>query len=97
MSNSRYSQVESSNDQKLNTLANKLATFRNINQDINDQAVQDNSLVGQISNSFDALANNIKNTSQRLTRTMSSGNSIWKMTGLALVIFFIIYNLMKFF
>ncbi|CCD27438.1 Sft1p NDAI_0K02470 [Naumovozyma dairenensis CBS 421] len=97
MSTSRYSQIENDNDQKLNTLANKLATFRNINQEINDQAVADNSLINSISNSFGALANNIKNSSQRLTRTMNSGNNIWKMIGLALLIFFIIYNLSKFF
>ncbi|SMN18883.1 similar to Saccharomyces cerevisiae YKL006C-A SFT1 Intra-Golgi v-SNARE, required for transport of proteins between an early and a later Golgi compartment [Maudiozyma saulgeensis] len=97
MSNSRYSQLENDNDQKLNTLANKLATFRNINEDINSQAVNDNALLGQISNSFDSLANNIRNTSHRLTRTLNAGNNIWKMVGLALLIFFIVYNLFKLF
>lgn len=85
------------NDQKLNSLANKLATFRNINQDINDQAVNDTSLLNQISNSFDSLSNNIRNTSHRLTRTLNAGNNIWKMVGLALLIFFIVYNLFKLF
>ncbi|CAB4257165.1 similar to Saccharomyces cerevisiae YKL006C-A SFT1 Intra-Golgi v-SNARE, required for transport of proteins between an early and a later Golgi compartment [Maudiozyma barnettii] len=97
MSNSRYSQLENDNDQKLNTLANKLATFRNINEDINNQAVNDNALLSHISNSFDSLANNIRNTSHRLTRTLNAGNNIWKMVGLALLIFFIIYNLFKLF
>ena len=85
------------NDQRLNSLANKLATFRNINQDINDQAVNDTTLLSQISNSFDSLSNNIRNTSHRLTRTLNAGNNIWKMVGLALLIFFIVYNLFKLF
>lgn len=97
MSSSRYSQAENRNDQKLESLANKLSTFRNINQEINAQAVQDSSLIDQISNSFDSMFNNLKNSSSRLTRSMQSGKGVWKMTGLALLIFFIIYNLFKFF
>ncbi|CCK68325.1 Sft1p KNAG_0A06690 [Huiozyma naganishii CBS 8797] len=97
MSTSNYSQVESNNDERLNSLANKLATFRNINEDINEQAVNDSSLVDQISNTFGSLSNNIRNSSSRLTRTMGMGNSIWKMVGLALLLFFIVYNLYKLF
>ncbi|CCF57982.1 hypothetical protein KAFR_0D03340 [Kazachstania africana CBS 2517] len=97
MSGSRYSQIEGNNDQKLNNLANKLATFRNINQDINDQAVDQNSVINQISNSFDALSNNIRNSSTRLTRSLQVGNNIWRMVGLALLSFFIVYNILKLF
>ncbi|CCH59374.1 hypothetical protein TBLA_0B05450 [Henningerozyma blattae CBS 6284] len=97
MSSAKYTQIESRNDQKLDSLANKLATFRNINQEINSQATQDNSMIDQLSNSFDSLFNNLKNTSHRLTRSMQSGKGIWKMTGLALLLFFILYHLLKLF
>lgn len=95
MSNSRYTQIENRNDQKLDTLANKLATFRNINQEIGDQAVNDSSVMSQISNSFDSMFNNVRNSSQRLTRSMNAGSHIWRMVGLALLLFFIVYTLFK--
>ncbi|CAL9729329.1 protein transport protein Sft1p [Monosporozyma unispora] len=97
MSNSRYSEIESNNDQRLNTLATKLATFRGINEDINQQAVNDDSLLNQLNDSFTVMANNLKDSASRLTRTMGMGNGIWKMVGLALLIFFIIYTLFKLF
>ena len=85
------------NDQKLNILANKLATFRNINQEIGDQAANDSAVLNQISNSFDSLSNNIRNASHRLRRTMQAGNGIWRMVGLALLIFFVLYTVYKLF
>ncbi|CAL9733808.1 protein transport protein Sft1p [Monosporozyma servazzii] len=97
MSTSRYSEIESNNDQRLNTLANKLATFRGINEDINQQAVNDGSLLNQLNDSFTIMANNITDSASRLTRAMGMGNGIWKMVGLALLIFFIIYTLFKLF
>ncbi|CCE62550.1 hypothetical protein TPHA_0C04000 [Tetrapisispora phaffii CBS 4417] len=97
MSTSNYPQLEGRNDQQLESLANKLATFRNINQEIGDQAVNDNSLINSLSNSFDSMLNNLKHTSGRLTRSLKSGSNIWRMVGLALLTFFILYNLYKFF
>ncbi|EDO16838.1 hypothetical protein Kpol_1056p39 [Vanderwaltozyma polyspora DSM 70294] len=97
MSSSNYSQLESRNDERLESLANKLATFKNINQEIGDQAINDNSLMNQLSNSFDSMLNNVRNTSGRLTRSMRAGNNIWRMVGISLVLFFIVYNLYKFF
>ncbi|QLG72660.1 hypothetical protein HG535_0D03680 [Zygotorulaspora mrakii] len=97
MSNSRYSQLENRNDQNLDNLASKLATFRSINQDIGDQAVNDSSVANQVSNAFDSMLNNVKNSSQRLTRSMNIGNNVWKMVGLTLLLFFILYTLFKLF
>ncbi|KAK5959664.1 Sft1p PWA37_003027 [Arxiozyma heterogenica] len=89
--------MESNNDERLNNLANKLATFRGINEDINQQAINDDSLLNQLNDSFTIMASNIKDSASRLARTMNMGNSVWKMVGLALLIFFIIYTLFKLF
>ncbi|GCF00415.1 hypothetical protein ZYGM_001898 [Zygosaccharomyces mellis] len=97
MSNSRYQQLESRNDDRLNSLANKLQTFRGINQDIGNQAVADNPVMNQLSDSFDSLLHGVKNTSQRLSRSLSAGGSLWRMVGLALLLFFILYTLFKVF
>lgn len=97
MSNSRYAQIEDSNNRRLDELASKLSTFRGINQDIGNQAGADSSLVDDIQNSFGSLFLHVKNSSSRLTRAMRAGNNIWKMVGLALVLFFIIYTLFKLF
>ncbi|AQZ12384.1 SFT1 (YKL006C-A) [Zygosaccharomyces parabailii] len=97
MSNSRYSQIENSNDQRLNSLANKLSTFREINQDIGDQAVADNSALGQLSDLFDSLLRGVRNTSHRLTRSLNAGGNVWRMVGMALLLFFIVYTLFKIF
>ncbi|QLL30617.1 hypothetical protein HG536_0A04350 [Torulaspora globosa] len=97
MSGSRYTQIENRNDQKLESLAGKLATFRNINQEIGDEAAADSSVINQISNSFDSMVNNVRNSSSRLTRSMNAGNNVWRMVGLALLLFFIVYTLFKLF
>ncbi|CCE89612.1 Sft1p TDEL_0A02800 [Torulaspora delbrueckii] len=97
MSSSRYTQVENRNDQKLESLAGKLATFRGINQEIGDEAAADSSVMNQISNSFDSMLNNVRHSSQRLTRSMNAGNNVWRMVGLAMLLFFIIYTLYKLF
>nr|CAI6631345.1 BFH_HP1_G0033120.mRNA.1.CDS.1 [Saccharomyces cerevisiae] len=97
MSNSRYSQTESNNDRKLEGLANKLATFRNINQEIGDRAVSDSSVINQMTDSLGSMFTDIKNSSSRLTRSLKAGNSIWRMVGLALLLFFILYTLFKLF
>ncbi|AET38172.1 Sft1p Ecym_2442 [Eremothecium cymbalariae DBVPG len=97
MSDSRYSQVENSNNRRLDELSNKLSTFRNINRDIGSQAAADNSFIDEMQNSFGALMLNIKNSSTRLARSMLAGNNIWRMVGLSLLVCFIIYNMFKLF
>ncbi|AMD18907.1 HBR006Wp [Eremothecium sinecaudum] len=97
MSDGRYSQVENSNNKRLDELVGKLSTFRNINMDIGRQAESDLSLVDSMHNSVGALFTNIKNSSMRLTRSISAGNNIWKAVGLSLLFFFIIYNIFKLF
>ncbi|QEU59410.1 Sft1 [Kluyveromyces lactis] len=97
MSDSKYSQVENDNNQRLDELANKLSTFRNINQDIGNQAANDSSLIDNIQNSFGQLFLNVKNSSTRLQRSMNSGNNIWRMVGVSLLCFFILYTIYKVF
>ncbi|CUS20611.1 LAQU0S01e10572g1_1 [Lachancea quebecensis] len=97
MSSSRYAQLESNNDQRLDELANKLSTFRRVNQEIGDDARADSSVMDQLQNQFSSLMVNVKNSSSRLTRSMNAGNNIWRMVGLALLLFFIMYALFKLF
>nr|AAC24884.1 Sft1p [Kluyveromyces lactis] len=97
MSDSKYSQVENDNNQRLDELANKLSTFRNINQDIGNQAANDSSLIDNIQNSFGQLFLNVKNSSSRLQRSMNAGNNIWRMVGVSLLCFFILYTIYKVF
>ncbi|SCW04451.1 LAFE_0H13806g1_1 [Lachancea fermentati] len=97
MSNSRFSQIENNNNERLDELANKLATFRSVNQEIGNDARSDGSIIDEIQNSFGSMALNIRNSSGRLTRSLNAGNNIWRMVGLALLLFFIIYTLFKLF
>ncbi|KAH3899807.1 probable Protein transport protein SFT1 [Saccharomycodes ludwigii] len=97
MSGSKYAQVENRNNQRLDELANKLSSFRNINSEIGEQAEADNALLTNLGGHFDSLLNNIKDSSTRLTRSMNAGKGIWKMVGLALLAFFIFYILFKVF
>ncbi|CAR58077.1 uncharacterized protein GVI51_M10219 [Nakaseomyces glabratus] len=92
---SRYQEAD--NDKKLESLATKLSTFRNINEDIGRQAQIDSSVIDSISESFSSLLNDLKNSSSRLTRSMSMGSGVWRMVFIALSVFFIIYTLYKFF
>lgn len=92
---SRYQEAD--NDKKLESLATKLSTFRNINEDIGRQAQIDSSVIDSISESFSNLLNDLKNSSSRLTRSMSMGSGVWRMVFIALSVFFIIYTLYKFF
>lgn len=92
---SRYQEAD--NDKNLESLATKLSTFRNINEDIGRQAQIDSSVIDSISESFSSLLNDLKNSSSRLTRSMSMGSGVWRMVFIALSVFFIIYTLYKFF
>ncbi|SCU89632.1 LANO_0D05776g1_1 [Lachancea nothofagi CBS 11611] len=97
MSNSRYAQVENGNNQRLDELANKLSTFRRVNEEIGSDARADSSVMDQLQNQFGSMMLKLKNSSSRLTRSMRAGNNIWRMIGLSLLIFFIIYALFKLF
>ncbi|SCV01402.1 LAME_0G15984g1_1 [Lachancea meyersii CBS 8951] len=97
MSTSRYAQVENSNNQRLVELASKLSTFRNVNAEIGNEARADTSVMDQMQNQFDSMVLKVKNSSSRLTRSMNAGNNIWRMVGLSLLIFFIVYFLFKVF
>ena len=57
---SRYQEAD--NDKKLESLATKLSTFRNINEDIGRQAQIDSSVIDSISESFSSLLNDLKNS-----------------------------------
>lgn len=97
MSDSKYSQQENANNQRLDELANKLSTFRNINEDIGNQAAVDSSLIDNMQNTFGQLFLNVRNSSTRLQRSMSAGNNIWRMVGMSLLAFFLLYTIYKLF
>lgn len=93
---SRYAQREQDNDAQFNLLANKLSTLRNITEDINQQA-QQSETIEALSNNFSSMMSNLKNTSSKLTRSMSMGNGVWRNVGIALVLFFLVWTIFKIF
>ncbi|GMM36476.1 Sft1 protein [Saccharomycopsis crataegensis] len=91
---SRYSQRESENDDQFNLLANKLSTLRSITEDINNHASHTD-VMDSLSNNFDSMLKSVKNSGMRLTRSMNMGTGVWRTVGIVLVLFFIIWTLLK--
>ncbi|ODV88217.1 hypothetical protein CANARDRAFT_193415 [[Candida] arabinofermentans NRRL YB-2248] len=92
---SRAPQIEQENDSQFHMLANKISTFKNIAHDINNYAQEDNTSISNISSSMNALLDNVKNTSGKLTRVMNSNPRMTKMVATGVIGFFILYSLYK--
>lgn len=93
---SRASQIEQDNDNQFHLLANKVSTFKNIANDINLYAQEDNNNLNSISNQLNTLGENIKSTASKLNHVMRSNPKITKMVGIGFVIFLIIYYSLKY-
>ncbi|ODQ79159.1 hypothetical protein BABINDRAFT_38080 [Babjeviella inositovora NRRL Y-12698] len=91
-----YSQ-EQQNDSQFNALAGKLATLRGITSDINSEVNADNALLDHLNNGMNSLLHSVKHTSSRLVRALNSGNNIWRNVGLALLVFIVLYSVVKIF
>ncbi|KAH3666652.1 hypothetical protein WICMUC_005556 [Wickerhamomyces mucosus] len=93
---SRYAQIEQDNNQHFSNLANKLSQFREISQDIQNISNQDHSLITGLQDNLESLYDSIKKTGGRLTEVLQNNRfGVWKLVGLGLVIFFVLYTLWK--
>ncbi|ODQ65621.1 hypothetical protein NADFUDRAFT_50906 [Nadsonia fulvescens var. elongata DSM 6958] len=89
-------QREEQNNHRLEELASKLSSLRNVTNDIHARA-SDYSMIDQASDSMSELMTSVKGSAVKLTRSIQAGHPIMKMVGLALAIFFLFYMLYKFF
>lgn len=88
---SRAAQFEQENDDQFHILANKVSTFKNIANDINLYAQQDNSQLNNINNQLSTLSDGIRQTASRLGHVMRSNPKVSKMVGVGFIIFLIVY------
>ncbi|KAH3670977.1 hypothetical protein OGAPHI_000688 [Ogataea philodendri] len=76
---SRAAGIEQENDSQFNLLANKISTFRNIANDINNYAQEDSTTLSNVSNAMNALFENVKTTSTKLSRVIASKPQMFRM------------------
>lgn len=88
--------MEQENDNQFHLLANKVSAFKNIANDINLYAQEDNNQLGSISDQLSTLGENIKNTTARLGHVMRSNPKVTRMVGIGFLIFLVIYYSLKF-
>lgn len=88
---SRASQFEQENDAQFHALANKVSVFKNIANDINNYAQQDNDRLNTLSDQMSVLQENIRSTASKLTHVMRSNPKVTKMAGVAFLVFLLIY------
>ncbi|KAK7204609.1 hypothetical protein BZA70DRAFT_279577 [Myxozyma melibiosi] len=81
---------ESQNDRRLNDLASKLSTLRQVTTDINTQA-SDSSFIQSSTEAFSNLTASIKHSSQRLSRSTGVSLPIYKTVFLILAVIFVVY------
>ena len=93
---SRASQIEQENDSQFHLLANKVSAFKNIANDINSYAQEDNSNLGSINDQLSTLGENIKSTASRLGHVMRANPKITRMVGVGFAIFLVIYYSLKY-
>lgn len=93
---SRASQIEQENDSQFHLLANKVSAFKNIANDINLYAQEDNSNLNSINDQLSTLGENIRNTTARLNHVMRANPKITRMVIVGFVIFLIIYYSLRY-
>ncbi|KAG0681849.1 v-SNARE [Pichia californica] len=76
---SRASQIEQENDNQFHLLANKVSAFKNIANDINVYAQEDNNNLNTINNQLTTLGENIKSTAAKLGHVMRANPKITRM------------------
>ena len=82
------SYLQQENDAQINNLAGKVSALKDISIQIGAHIKEDNSLLGDLDNSFDATGGLLGGTMKRLGRLAQSGGG-WHMTQLAAFVFFV--------
>uniref|UniRef100_A0A060T376 ARAD1C35090p n=1 Tax=Blastobotrys adeninivorans TaxID=409370 RepID=A0A060T376_BLAAD len=94
-SSSQAYQREEQNDNRLKELSSKISALRSVTSDIHDYA-SEHSLIDQTTETMSSMLTSVKTTAMHLTRSATAGHSTFRMVGLALLAFFIIYTLFRF-
>ncbi|CAN6659393.1 protein transport protein Sft1p [Trichomonascus vanleenenianus] len=89
-------QQEEQNESRLNDLASKITALRNVTNDIHAHA-SDYSLIDSTADTMSNMLSSVKTTSARLTRSVRAGHPVFKTVGLALLLFFLMYTIVKLF
>ncbi|ODV97757.1 hypothetical protein PACTADRAFT_73448 [Pachysolen tannophilus NRRL Y-2460] len=96
MSSSTYAQRESENNERFDALASKISTFRKVTQDVHDQSLQDQYNLDAANSAMSSFLNKVKNTSNKLARVINANSNTFRMIGIGLLAFFILWTLFKF-
>jgi len=88
--------MEQQNDQRLQDLAGKLSSIRQVTNDIYAQA-SDHGILDTATDTFGSMMTSIRGGAGRLTRAAQAGHPIFKTAGMVLVAIFLVYILIKFF
>jgi ABC-type transporter Mla subunit MlaD len=93
---SNASQFEQENDNQFHLLANKVSAFKNIANDINSYAREDNHQLNTIGDQLNTLSDSIKSTTAKLNHVIRSNPKVTKMAGVGFIIFLLIYYSVKY-
>lgn len=88
--------MESQSDLRLQDLAGKLSSIRQVTNDIYAQA-SDHGMIDAATDSFGSAMGSIKSGALRLTRAAQAGHPVFKVAGMALGVIFLFYFLFHFF
>ena len=88
--------MEHQNDQRLNELAGKLASIRQVTNDIYTQAA-DHSIIDSATETFGSMLATVRSSCTRLMRAARAGHPIFKTVGLALAVILGFYIIVHYF
>ncbi|KKF95177.1 BET1-like protein [Ceratocystis fimbriata CBS 114723] len=89
---------ERQNNERLNDLSAKVSALRSVTVDIYDHA-RSQDVIDSSNDTFSSMTSQLKGSATRLTRMAASGNkvAIFKLSGLIIAFFMILYYLSKMF
>ncbi|KAL1892677.1 hypothetical protein Cpir12675_004445 [Ceratocystis pirilliformis] len=89
---------ERQNNERLNDLNAKVSALRSVTVDIYDHA-RSQDVIDSSNDTFSSMTSQLKGSATRLTRMAASGNkvAIFKLSGLIITFFMILYYLSKIF
>lgn len=88
--------MEHQNDDRLHDLAGKLASIRQVTNDIYTSA-SDHSIIDSATETFGGMLGSVRSSGARLARAARAGHPVFKTVGMALAIILLIYMLLSYF
>lgn len=86
--------MEQHNEDRLHDLAGKLASIRQVTNDIYTQA-SDHSIIESATETFGSMLGSVRSSGARLVRAARAGHPVFRTVGMALAIvllFYVLYN-----